>query len=129
MEQPVPPKAQDRGPDAATGPTPYSKVIRSRTAFPLSLSPVPGCSLRTSPPPMAFSTDVTVADVETAPLAEGQSVLIENDRIAKIGIVLAPQDGPALLACGRAYLILGLWNRMSLSSRHPPNRTARCRTV
>ncbi len=55
-------------------------------------------------------TNVTLVDVEAGTLAEGQSVLIENDRIAEIGIALAAPDGTPLLDGGGAYLIPGLWD-------------------
>ena len=55
-------------------------------------------------------TNVTVVDVETGTLAEGQSVLIENDRIAEIGNAITAPEGTPLFDGGGAYLIPGLWD-------------------
>jgi hypothetical protein len=55
-------------------------------------------------------TNVTLIDVEAGTLAEGQSVLIENDRIAEIGNAIAAPDGTPLFDGGGAYLIPGLWD-------------------
>lgn len=54
--------------------------------------------------------NVTLIDVETGTLAEGHSVLIENDRIAEIGSGLTAPDGTPLIDGGGAYLIPGLWD-------------------
>ena len=55
-------------------------------------------------------TNVTLVDVETGTLAEGQSVLIENDRIAEVGNAITAPGGTPLFDGGGAYLIPGLWD-------------------
>lgn len=55
-------------------------------------------------------TNVTLVDVETGTLAEGQSVLIAGNRIAGIGVAISTQAGTPELDAKGAYLIPGLWD-------------------
>jgi Amidohydrolase family len=58
----------------------------------------------------ALLTNVTLVDIEAGTLASGQSVLIEGDRIAEIGVATsAPQEVPRIDAKG-GFLIPGLWD-------------------
>lgn len=58
----------------------------------------------------ALLTDVTIVDVETGALSPGQSVLLEESRIAAIGPdVTAAEDIPRVDGAG-GYLIPGLWD-------------------
>ena len=58
----------------------------------------------------AFLTNVTLVDIETGALSEGQSVLIEDNRIADIGPDLSAPIGFSRYEGGGAYLIPGLWD-------------------
>ncbi len=55
-------------------------------------------------------THVTLVDVETGTLADGQSVLITGDHIAEIGTAISVPEGTPLLDGGGAFLIPGLWD-------------------
>jgi Amidohydrolase family len=54
--------------------------------------------------------NVTLVDVETGTLAEGQSVLIAGNRIAEIGAAISTPVGTPELDAEGAYLIPGLWD-------------------
>lgn len=55
-------------------------------------------------------SNITLVDVETGALVEGQSVLIKGDRIAEIGSAIAAPAGTATYDGGGAFLIPGLWD-------------------
>lgn len=57
-----------------------------------------------------FIENVSLVDVETGRVAEGQSVLIDGQRIAAIGAGLSAPDGIPLHDGGGAYVIPGLWD-------------------
>jgi hypothetical protein len=58
----------------------------------------------------ALITNVTLVDVETGALSEGQSVRIEGTAIAAIGPDLAASEGATVLDGTGAFLIPGLWD-------------------
>jgi hypothetical protein len=55
-------------------------------------------------------TDVTLVDIETGALSEGQSMLIEGTSIAAIGPDLAAPEGTPRHDGNGGYLIPGLWD-------------------
>ncbi len=55
-------------------------------------------------------THITLVDVETGTLTQGQSVLIKGDRIAEISSAISAPDGTPQLDGAGAYLIPGLWD-------------------
>ncbi len=55
-------------------------------------------------------TDVTLVDVGTGTLAEGQSVLIRDGVISEMGADIAPADGVEVIDGSGGYLIPGLWD-------------------
>ncbi len=55
-------------------------------------------------------TNVTLVDVDTGTLSEGQSVLIEGDRIAEIGATATAAERVPKLDAEGAFLIPGLWD-------------------
>ncbi len=54
--------------------------------------------------------DVTLVDVETGTLTEGQSVLIRDGMIAEVGPRIAPGDGTEVVDGSSGFLIPGLWD-------------------
>lgn len=55
-------------------------------------------------------TDVTLVDVETGILTEGQSVLIRDGMIVEVGPGIVPGDGTEVVDGAGGYLIPGLWD-------------------
>lgn len=54
--------------------------------------------------------DVTLVDVETGTLTQGQSVLIRDGMIAEVGPGIAAGDGSEIVDGAGGYLIPGLWD-------------------
>ena len=55
-------------------------------------------------------TDLTLVDVETGTLTEGQSVLIREGIVAGIGTDMTPTDGSDVIEGADGYLVPGLWD-------------------
>ena len=55
-------------------------------------------------------TGVTLVDIETGSLSEGQSVLIRDGMIVSTGPEMVPPDGADVLDGAGGYLIPGLWD-------------------
>ncbi|MBK8440844.1 MAG: hypothetical protein IPL38_15565 [Rhodobacter sp.] len=56
-------------------------------------------------------TNLTLVDVETGTLTEGQSVLIREGIVAGIGTDMTPTDGSDVIERADGYLVPGLWGQ------------------